>query len=72
MAESKIAFNFNETKPDTSTFLSRAMYFFSVTNPLNFTVPETEIVEGVNTVKQYKELAKQSPDGTIQVTPTEK
>jgi len=61
----KITFNFKETEPDTRTFTSRLMHFMNVTyTPLWF-VPDAEIEEGVSTVKEYKQLAAQSPNGDL-------
>ena len=72
MSDTKIKFSFKETEPNLSTFSSRFHYFFGVTNPKNFFVPDAEILDGVRTVNKFKDLAKKSPDGVIEVTQAEK
>jgi hypothetical protein len=68
----KIKFSFNETEPNLSTFNSRFMHFFGVTYPANYFVSDQVILDGVATVSKFKALAKQSPDGVIEVTQEEK
>ena len=72
MSDNLVSFNFNETRPDTSTFMARARHFFSVTNPMNFFASDDEIREGVQTVKKFKEVAKQTGDGTISISQEER
>jgi len=68
----KIAFNFTELKPDNYTFSGRLSHFLYVTNPVNFFSSDAEIKEGIKTVRHFKDLAKDTKDGTIFVTPEEK
>ena len=72
MSDTKIKFSFKETEPNLSTFSSRFMHFYGVTNPKNFFVSDQEIMDGVKTVAKYKDLAKQAADGVIEVTQEEK
>ena len=57
-SSAKIKFSFKEIEPNLSTFFSRFRYFYGVTNPVNFFVPDSEIRDGVDTVAKYKDLAK--------------
>lgn len=43
-----------------------------VTNPWNFFASDEEIQEGVETVKKYKGIAKETGDGKINITHTER
>ena len=72
MSDTKLKFSFKETEPNLSTFGSRFMHFYGVTNPKNWFVSDEEIMNGVNTVAKYKDLAKQTQDGMIEVTQDEK
>ena len=72
MSDTKLKFSFKETEPNLSTFGSRFMHFYGVTNPKNWFVSDEEILNGVNTVAKYKDLAKQTQDGVIEVTQDEK
>ena len=72
MSDTKIKFSFKEIEPNLSTFTSRFKHFYGVTHPKNFLVPDQEIREGVDTVAKFKDLAKSSPDGVIEITQAEK
>ena len=67
-----VSFNFNETKPDFSSFPMRYKYLLSVTDPFNAFYSNKEIRDGVATVKKYKEMATKTTTGDIQVSMTEK
>jgi len=68
----KIQFNFKETEPRLDTFMQRAKHMLTLTNPILFFVPNSEITEGVKVVKHFKELAKSAEGGTITITQEEK
>ena len=70
--DSKVSFTFKEIEPNLSTVASRFNYFFGVTNPQNFFVSDEEVLQGVATIKKFKQLAKESPDGVIQITQEER
>ena len=72
MSKDTINFSFKEIEPNLSTFQSRFQHFFGVTNPQNFFVEDKLIEEGVATVNKFKALAKESPDGVIQITQDER
>lgn len=72
MSDAKIKFSFKETEPDLSTFMSRFKHFYGVTHPKNFIVGDEEILDGVKTVKKFRDLAKESADGVIEITQVEK
>jgi hypothetical protein len=40
MSDTKIKFSFKETEPNLSTFSSRFMHFYGVTNPKNWFVSD--------------------------------
>lgn len=65
MSEEKITFSFEEIEPDTKTFTSRLLHFLEVTDPKYFMASDEEISSGVDTVKKFKKLAKESQDGKI-------
>lgn len=44
----------------------------TVTSPLLYFISNSEILKGVETVKKFKDMAKNSADGTILVTPEER
>ena len=52
-----INFSFKEVEPDLSSFDKRFKHFFGVTNPVNFFADDKEVIEGVETVKKFKDLA---------------
>jgi hypothetical protein len=51
---------------------SRFRHFCDVTDPKYFIIPDKEIVEAVDTVMKYKNLAKEHDDGQIEVTEEER
>jgi hypothetical protein len=57
MSEEKVNFSFKEVEPDLRTVASRFNYFFGVTNPQMYFVSDQEVLEGVATVKKFKDLA---------------
>jgi len=48
------------------------MFMFTVTNPMIYFISNQEILEGVELVRKYKAMAKETSDGTIMVTPEER
>ena len=50
----KVAFNFEDTKPDVSTFMSRFQHFLKVTDPELFFVGDSEIRSSVGTYRQFE------------------
>jgi hypothetical protein len=67
-----VKFNWKETKPDTSTMVSRFRHFLEVTDPKYYIVPNKEIKESVDTCLHYKSLSEAAPDGQIDITDEEK
>lgn len=53
MSKDTINFSFKEIEPDLSSMDKRFLYFFGVTNPLNFIVDDKEVQQGVDTVKKF-------------------
>ena len=43
MSKETINFSFKEIEPDLSTMAKRFVYFFGVTNPMNFIVDDKEV-----------------------------
>lgn len=72
MSDNKIQFSFKETEPNMNSFSNRAIHMFGVANPLNFFVPDEEIIAKVATVKRFKELAKNAEGGKIMISSAEK
>jgi hypothetical protein len=72
MSDTKVKFSFKETEPDLSTFMTRFKYFYGVTNPVHYFTTDQEILDGVQTVRKYRQMAKESPDGVIEITQDEK
>ena len=68
----QITFNFKDTEPDNSTFLSRARHMFTVTNPVLWFVPDSEIISGVETVRKFKKMAAEKENGDISITSEER
>jgi len=60
-----ISFNFEDLKPDMSTFLKRTKYFFGMTNPLFFFLPNSNISSALATIKKYKDLTEVAENNTI-------
>jgi len=57
MSKDTIKFSFKEIEPNLSSFDKRFKHFFGVTNPINFFAEDKEVVQGVETVKKFKDLA---------------
>ena len=68
----KIACSMSDLEPNLSTFTHRCLHFMNVTNPKHFFVSDQKILESRDTVRNFQKLTKESCDGIVMLSQTER